>query len=157
LTDQQNIIHPTRKGFAVSWTKRLCAFAASLMIVGSVVAWGQNEPTTKPSETGMDSPAPKAPARAASGRWGFAPYNRLSTVTDEQKQQISEIRRRMNAERKAIDEREEAEVMAVLTDEQKAELEQLEADRKVQERERRAAARQQQKKEPTKEDEDKDK
>lgn len=117
--------------------KRLCVCAASLLIAGSVVAWAQQaEPATQPSDT--EQTDSKAPAARASGRWGFAPFNRLSSVTDEQKRKIDDIHRRANAEIKAIRDKEEADIMAILTEEQKAELAQMEADRKAEAAKKRA-------------------
>ena len=100
--------------------KSLSVCAASLMITAMVLA--QAEPTTRPS---------------SSSRWGFAPYNRLTSCTEEQKQKITEIHARANAEIRAIKEKEEADIMAVLTDEQKAELDKMESDRKAKAKEKR--------------------
>lgn len=107
------------------------------MIAGSVVAWAE-PPTSQPSD--MEHKDSK-PAKASSGRWGFAPFNKLSGMTEEQKQRINDIHRKANAERKAIDDKEEADVMALLTDEQKAELEKMEADKKTKATERRAQSK----------------
>lgn len=135
----------------MSWIKSLCVCAASLMIAGSVIAWAE-PPTSQPA--GMDQQDPKSAsaARGSSSRWGFAPYNKLSNMTEEQKQKISDIHRKANAERKAIDDKEESDVMAVLTDEQKAELDKMEADKKAKSAEKRA-----EKKEKKSDDKEKDK
>lgn len=121
------------------------------MIGGSVVAWAE-QPTSQPA--GMDQQDPKSasPARGAGSRWGFAPYNKLSNITDEQKQKINDIHRKANAERKAIDDKEEADVMAVLTDAQKAELEKLAADRKAKAAEKRAEGKDKKKGDKDKDD-----
>ncbi|MBC8108448.1 MAG: hypothetical protein H7Z14_17820 [Anaerolineae bacterium] len=133
------------------WIKSLCVCAASLMIAGSVIAWAE-PPTSQPA--GMDQQDPKSASaeRGGSGRWGFAPFNKLSNVTDEQKQKISTIHAKANAEIKAIKEKEEADIMALLTDEQKAELDKMEADKKSKAAEKRA-----EKKEKKSDDSDKDK
>lgn len=98
----------------MKWMTRLGLCAGSLMLVGVVAV----------------SAAPK--------KWGFSPYNKLTTVTEEQKEKITEIHKKALAEKKAIDEKEEADVMALLTDEQKAELDKIEADRKAALKERNA-------------------
>ena len=104
------------------------------MIAGSVIAWAE-PPTSQPSD--MEHQDAK-PAKGSSSKWGFAPFNKLSNVTDEQKQKINDIHRKANAERKSIDEKEEADIMALLTDEQKAELDKMEADKKAKSAEKRA-------------------
>ena len=135
----------------MNWLKRLSVCAASLMIVASVIAQAE-PPTSQPA--GHDQQDPKtAAARGSSGRWGFAPFNRLSNVTEEQKQKINDIHRRANSDIKAIKEKEEADIMAILTDEQKAELEKMDADRKAKAAEKRSDRKQEKKGE----DEDKDK
>ena len=50
------------------------------------------------------------------------PYSKLETLTDDQKQQIAEIRNAIAAEIKALREKEQTEIAAILTDEQKATL-----------------------------------
>lgn len=51
-----------------------------------------------------------------------APWSKLSGLSDEQKQQIREIHGKANDEVKAIREKENTDIMALLTDEQKKEL-----------------------------------
>jgi Spy/CpxP family protein refolding chaperone len=116
----------------MKWLSSLCLCAASLLIAGSVVVWAE-PPTSQPS--GMEHHDGKS---AKAGRWGFSPYNRLSGITDEQKQKISDIHRKANVERKAIDDKEEADIMALLTEEQKAELEKMNADKKAKAAEKRS-------------------
>jgi Spy/CpxP family protein refolding chaperone len=120
----------------VSWIKSLCLCAASLMIAGSVIAFAE-PPTSQPSSE-TEHHEGKGGKAMAGPRWGFAPYNRLSNMTEEQKQKISDIHRKANVERKAIDDKEDADVMALLTPEQKTELEKLSADKKAKAAEKRA-------------------
>lgn len=54
------------------------------------------------------------------------PYSKIESLTDEQKQQIIDIRKQIAAEMKALKERERTEIAAILTDAQKAELAALE-------------------------------
>lgn len=56
----------------------------------------------------------------------FKPYGELTGLTDEQKAQISDIRKRTNDEIKSLKDKEKADIAAVLTDDQKAELAKLE-------------------------------
>ena len=146
------VVTQTRKGSAVSWIKSLCVCAASLMIAGSVVAWAE-PPTSQPAGHDQQPPMSGSSAKGTSGKWGFAPYNKLSNVTEEQQQKINDIHRKAMAERKAIEEKEEADIMAVLTDAQKSELEKMEAERKAKNAEKRA----EQKKKSEDNDHEKDK
>jgi Spy/CpxP family protein refolding chaperone len=50
------------------------------------------------------------------------PWSKLSGLTDDQKAKIKEIHAKANDEIKAIKEKEKADIMALLTDEQKEEL-----------------------------------
>lgn len=63
------------------------------------------------------------------------PWNRLASLSDEQKQKINAIHRKAVAEKKAIEEREKSDIVALLDDRQKAELATIEekeaVDRKV--------------------------
>jgi hypothetical protein len=58
------------------------------------------------------------------------PWSKLTSLSDDQKTKIREIRAKANAECKAIRDKEEADCVAVLNDEQKAELEKLKAEAK---------------------------
>jgi hypothetical protein len=123
----------------------LCSSLVALVFCGMVIA--QDPPTTRPADSAQkDDPArtPNArpPANRVPSRWGYAPYNKLQTLSEEQKAQIHELRKQFLAERKALEEKLEAEVMAVLNDENKAELDKLQADEKAARKERDAARRQ---------------
>jgi hypothetical protein len=50
------------------------------------------------------------------------PWKDLTSLTDDQKRQISQIHRKAVDETKAIEQREKADIMALLSDQQKAEL-----------------------------------
>lgn len=54
------------------------------------------------------------------------PYSKIESLSDEQKQQIIEIRKQIAAEMKALKERERTEIAAILTPAQQAELAALE-------------------------------
>jgi hypothetical protein len=121
------------------------------MIAGTVIAQSE-PPASQPAGHDQQDPKSATAARGSSGRWGFAPYNKLSSVTEEQKQKIHEIHLKANAEIKAIKEKEEADIMALLTEEQKAELDKMEGDKKAKAAEKRA-----EKKEKKNDDNEKDK
>jgi Spy/CpxP family protein refolding chaperone len=50
------------------------------------------------------------------------PWNKLATLTDEQKTKIADIHKKATEEINAIKKKEQADITALLTDEQKAEL-----------------------------------
>ena len=53
------------------------------------------------------------------------PWSKLSSLSDEQKSQIRAIHAKAVADKKAIDEKEREDIMALLTDEQKSEAQKL--------------------------------
>src|SRR3954465_2452379 len=115
-----------------------------------------DQPTTKPSDDNGKTEKPEKAMRGGGGRagWGFNPYNKLSNVTDEQKAKINDIHRKFVVERKALEDKQEADVMAVLTLEQKAELEKMKADEKAKGADRRRASKD---KDKDKDEDEKDK
>jgi hypothetical protein len=68
------------------------------------------------------------------------PWSDLTQLTEEQKVKIAEIRREIAVQRQALNQREREQIMAVLTDVQKAELQQIQ-ERQEQERTLRDEAR----------------
>src|SRR3954468_16304492 len=70
------------------------------------------EPTTKPS--------------AAGGRL-FAPYSKMSSLTDEQRTKIREIHRKVLADSREIERKQTEEIAALLNDDQKKELREWES------------------------------
>jgi Spy/CpxP family protein refolding chaperone len=123
---------------------RYVSFASFVILAGLVVAWGQGTPSTQPSSGGGAKDAKPAHTRGL-----VAPWNKLS-LTDEQKNKIIDIHMKANAERKVIDDREEADIMALLNDTQKAELEKMNAEKKAQAAEKRKAAKDEKDKEKEK-------
>jgi Spy/CpxP family protein refolding chaperone len=61
----------------------------------------------------------------------FQPYSKLTSLSDEQKQKILEIRADFNAQRQELNRKEREQIMALLNDDQKKEVEKIEADRKT--------------------------
>ena len=67
---------------------------------------------------------PDKPKKARGGRL-TQPWSQISSLSDDQKTKIREIHGKAVAEIKAIQEREREEIMALLSDEQKAEAQKL--------------------------------
>lgn len=59
------------------------------------------------------------------------PWSQMTSLSDEQKQQISDIHKRTGEEVNRLKAKEREEIMALLSDEQKSEAEKIESDRKV--------------------------
>jgi Spy/CpxP family protein refolding chaperone len=79
-------------------------------------------------------------AKKAAGKL-VQPWSRLSSLTDEQKQQIKEIHREAVAKINAIREKEEADILALLTDEQKTELKTIQEQAAAERKQKGAAAK----------------
>jgi Spy/CpxP family protein refolding chaperone len=60
------------------------------------------------------------------------PWSKIESLNDEQKTKIKEIHGKAVADKKAIDDKERADIMALLTDEQKAEAQKLLDEQKKQ-------------------------
>ena len=102
-------------------------FLSTMIVAGVLSAPTFAEDTAdvaKPVEKDQTDKADKAekPKRAVKlpGLWG-----KLKDVSDEQKAKINAIRRKALADKRKIDEQEEADILATLTDEQKKEYETL--------------------------------
>jgi Spy/CpxP family protein refolding chaperone len=72
----------------------------------------------------QDAPADKPKDKKPSARL-TQPWNKISSLSDEQKTQIREIHAKAVAEKKAIDEKEQTDILALLNDDQKAEAQKL--------------------------------
>ena len=68
---------------------------------------------------------PEARPRKAAGGRLTQPWNKITSLSDEQKTKIREIHGKAIAEIKAIQERERDEIMALLSEEQKAEAQKM--------------------------------
>jgi Spy/CpxP family protein refolding chaperone len=73
------------------------------------------------------------------------PYSELAGLTDEQRSKISELEKKTAAARSALEKQEEQDIRALLTDDQKTELDKLAAEKHAKMSEKRA-----EKKEPKK-------
>jgi Spy/CpxP family protein refolding chaperone len=100
----------------------VCALALGAgisLFAGSAVAQdAEKTPTTKP-------------AKPMKGPRLVQPWSKMESLTDEQKIQIADLHKKAVAEKKKIDEQEEADIKALLTDEQKVELQKLLEDTAV--------------------------
>jgi Spy/CpxP family protein refolding chaperone len=85
----------------------------SIAIATAVFSNADDAPTT--------APAKHATTKASSIRLE-QPYKQLTDLTDDQKVQILEIHKKANEDVKAIRDKEDDDIRAILTDDQKAEL-----------------------------------
>ena len=92
--------------------------------------------------------APTDQANHKARRWAlFAPYSKMSSLTDDQRLKIQEIHRKALADIKEIEAKQSSDIMALLNDEQRKELREVEdkttadAKSKAREDERREVAR----------------
>src|SRR3954468_20042474 len=85
---------------------------AAVAVVALALVVHAAEPTTKPS--------------AAGGRL-FAPYSKMTSLTDEQRTKIREIHRKALADIREIERKQSEEIGALLNDAQKKELRELES------------------------------
>jgi Spy/CpxP family protein refolding chaperone len=93
----------------------------SSLSAGALIVRGDDEPTTKPARHATSRPA---------GIRVDQPYSKLTDLTDDEKSKISEIHKKALADLKAIRDKEDEDIRAVLTDDQKAQLDKLEAERR---------------------------
>jgi hypothetical protein len=102
----------------------------------------KEEKKAKP-EKQKEAKPPKAPA--------FFPFKELTSLTDEQKEQIATVHKKYLDEHKKLEEAEKAELKALLTPEQVAEMEKLEEAKAAEKKAKEAEKRQAKKKEATEE------
>jgi hypothetical protein len=75
----------------------------------------------KPTDPAASTAKPQKSAEAKAVRL-TKPWKDLTSLSDDQKRQISQIHRKAVDEVKAVEQREKADIMALLSDQQKAEL-----------------------------------
>jgi hypothetical protein len=75
----------------------------------------------------------------------IAPYNKLPSLTDEQQERLKAIHGRYLEQIKVLQQQEKDEMMAVLTDEQKSELQQIDEQEKAARKAQAAEKREQEK------------
>ena len=122
------------------------AFAAVLLVAAIAIA----DDTSRKSDTGA-SPAGQPAAGKKDSRADGAdarpvkltkPWKDMSSLTEDQKQKINAIHRKAVEEVKAIEQREKSDIMALLSDQQKAELTSMQ-EKESAEKKTKAAQRQQ--------------
>jgi Spy/CpxP family protein refolding chaperone len=70
--------------------------------------------------------------KKSTGRGGlFAPYSKMTSLSDDQKEKIGAIRKDFNAQRKELDKKEREQIFALLSDDQKKEAEKIEGEKKT--------------------------
>jgi hypothetical protein len=119
--------------------RALAALAVVVLVCGPVRA---DDPAKKESDGAAKAAAKKdtrasAQAEARPVRL-TKPWRDLTSLTEDQKRQINQIHRKSVADVKAIEQREREEVMALLSDQQKAELTAL-TEKEAAERKAKAA------------------
>lgn len=127
----------------MSFPKTLAILAG--LALAAPVASVRADDTMNPPPT--EQPKPKDKDKKPASPKLTKPWSLLKSLTDEQKAKILEIHAKYVAERKKLDEAEKADVMGVLTDEQKKELEEAmaaeEAARKAKEEQKKKEKEQQ--------------
>lgn len=117
--------------------------ALSLVLTGAVAFAADDAVKSAASDNARDAApaarAPKAggPAKARQVRL-TKPWKDLTSLTDEQKRQISDIHRKAVQDKNAVERRERDDIMALLNDSQKADLKAM-LDKQAAERKARAA------------------
>lgn len=102
----------------MAWIKTLAAVAA-LGIGASVFTAPVRAEEEKPKE---EKPKVEKPEKKPMGPRLTQPWSWLTSLTDEQKTKINEIHKKSVEEQAKLREKEEADITALLTDEQKKEL-----------------------------------
>ena len=69
-------------------------------------------------------------ASSAGGRL-IQPYSKVSSLSDDQKDKIIAIHKDFNAQRKELDKKEREQIMSLLNDDQKKEVEKIEGEKKT--------------------------
>jgi len=93
-------------------------FAAALIVAaGFALSSNAAAPTTKPSKTGAAHVT--------------KPWSEVSSLTDEQKEKIHDIHSKFLEDRRALEKKEHDDVMALLTDQQKKEVADVENSSKA--------------------------
>jgi hypothetical protein len=70
----------------------------------------------------------------------FAPYSKMTTLTDDQREQIEIIHRKVLAQEKELEAKEREDILALLSDDQKKEIHDIE-DKTSSDRKAKAAAK----------------
>jgi hypothetical protein len=103
--------------------------AAGLVGTASLASRAADEKAAGAGEakaSATEKPAKKSSSAAKAPRL-FKPWSDMSSLSDDQKTKIADIRKKSNEERKQIEQREHDAIMALLNDDQKAEAEKLTA------------------------------
>ena len=94
--------------------RRLNCVFTFVIIAGFALAVGAASPTTKPT------------TRPSGGRL-FAPYSKMTSLNDEQRNHIREIHRKALAAIHDIESKQNEDILALMNDDQKKELHEIEA------------------------------
>ena len=112
----------------------VASFAVALSC-SSLLAADQAKPAGSPAPAAAEEKAAPAKPKKAKAVRLTKPWADMTSLTDEQKTQIAEIHRKAVEEKKQVEQREEAAILAVLNDAQRTEVDGLKAksttDRKM--------------------------
>ncbi len=111
------------------WTKLAVLSAASAVFCASAITLRAED---KPADATAGASAQKEekPKSAKPGKL-VMPWREINSLSDAQKQQIHDIHKKTSEEKKKLEAKEREEIMALLSDEQKAEAKKIEDDKKV--------------------------
>ena len=108
-----------------TWSKFAVIGATSAMLFAGAMTLKAED---KPADSGTSSTETKASKKAPRLT---QPWSKISSLSDEQKQKIADIHKAKTAVVKKLEEKEHEDIMAVLNDDQKAEVQKIEGDKKV--------------------------
>lgn len=103
----------------MTFLKTLAIVAGLALVLPASALRAEDMPANPPTEQPKAKDKEKKPASPKLTK----PWSLLKSLGDEQKAKIAEIHAKYLAERKKLDEAEKAEVMGLLTDDQKKEME----------------------------------
>ena len=120
------------------------ALTAAALVVGGGLAAAQESPEVPSTKPAMGTPAMGAPATKPARKRPVRlvkPYSDLQDLTPTQAEGIKAIHAEILDRKAELDRVEREKIMALLSDEQRAKVEELESDKSQQTKDRSAAAR----------------
>ena len=84
----------------------------------------------KPADSSEKTEKKEEKKTSSAGGRLVQPYSKLTSLSDDQKDKIIAIHKDFNAQRKELDKKEREQIMALLNDDQKKEVEKIEGEKK---------------------------
>lgn len=107
------------------WSKfAVIGTTSAMLFAGAMTLKAEDKPADAGSASAEAKSSKKSPKLTQ-------PWSKISSLSDEQKEKIADIHKSTLAEKKKLDAKEHDDVMATLNDDQKAEVEKIEGDKKV--------------------------